>query len=97
LVVNLNLIDQMTGSSSNESFVGHVFENVVGRAPNLIESPLYRGYLDNGTYTKSSLLALAADTTLTANLVAENSVDLIGVPGSSDGELLAIQYDLGLG
>jgi hypothetical protein len=52
--------------------------------------------LDNGTYTKSSLLALTANTTLTANLVTANSVDLIGVAGSADGEMLAIQYDLGL-
>jgi hypothetical protein len=96
LVVNLNLIDQLTGSSSNGSFVGHVFENVIGRAPNLIESPLSTGYLDDGTYTKSSLLALAANTTLTANLVTASSVDLIGVPGSADGEMLAIQYDPGL-
>ncbi len=96
LVVDLKLIDQVSGSSSNESFVGQVFQNVVGRSPNLFESSLYTSYLDNGTYTKSSLLALAASTALTANLVTAKTVDLVGVPGSSDGELLAIQYDLGL-
>jgi len=97
LVVETKLIDQLTGSSSNSSFVGHLFKNVVGRSPNLLENALYTTQLDNGTYTKSSLLALAANTTLTENLVIANSVDLIGVPGSADGEILALQYDLGLG
>ena len=96
-VIELGLIDAVIGSSSNDSFVTHVFENVVGRLPNIVEQAIYTDYLDNGTYTKSSLLALAANTTLTENLVTANSVDLIGVPGSADGELLAIQYDLGLG
>jgi hypothetical protein len=97
LVVDLKLIDQLAGSSSNSSFVGHLFKNVVGRSPNLLENALYTNQLDNGTYTKSSLLALAANTTLTEALVTANSVDLIGVPGSADGEILALQYDLGLG
>jgi len=49
----------------------------------------FTALLDDGTYTKSSLLALAANTTLTEALVTANSVDLIGVPGSADGEILA--------
>ena len=97
LVVDLKLIDQLAGSSSNSSFVGHLFKNVVGRSPNLLENALYTNQLDNGTYTKSSLLALAANTTLTEALVTANSVDLIGVAGSADGEILALQYDIGLG
>jgi hypothetical protein len=97
LVVETKLIDQLTGSSSNSSFVGHLFKNVVGRSPNLLENALYTTQLDNGTYTKSSLLALAANTTLTEALVTANSVDLIGVAGSADGEILALQYDIGLG
>jgi hypothetical protein len=97
LVVELKLIDDLVGSSSNAGFVGQVFNNVVGRNPNLLESKLYTSYLDNGTYTKSSLLALAANTTLAENLVTANSIDLIGVAGSADGEILALQYDLGLG
>jgi len=96
-VIELGLIDTVIGSSSNDSFVNHVFENVVGRLPNIVEQAIYTDYLDNGTYTKSSLLALAANTTLTENLVTANSIDLIGVTGSADGELLAIQYDIGLG
>ena len=29
--------------------------------------------------------------------LTESAVDLIGVPGSADGEILVLQYDLGLG
>jgi hypothetical protein len=93
LVVDLKLIDQLTESSSNNSFVGHLFNNIVGRSPNPLENALYTSQIDNGTYTKSSLLSLAANTPLTEALVTAKSVDLIGVPGSADGELLAIQYD----
>ena len=97
LVVDLKLIDQLTGSSSNSSFVGHLFKNVVGRSPNLLENALYTNQLDNGTHTKSSLLAFAANTTRTEALVTANTIDLIGVAGSADGEILALQYDIGLG
>jgi len=39
---------------------------------------------------------LAANTTFAENLVTENLVDLIGVAGSADGQILALQYDIGL-
>ena len=97
LVVDLSLIENVIGSSTNGSFVDHVYENVVGIAPSSADHDTYTALLDNGTYTKSTLLALAANTTLAEDILTANSVDLIGVPGSADGELLAIQYDLGLG
>ena len=95
LVVNNQLIESVIGSNSNGAFVDHVYENVVGVAPSQEDHDTFTALLDDGTYTKSSLLSLAA--TLTESLVTANSVDLIGVLGSADGELLAIQYDLGLG
>ena len=97
LVVANNLIENAIGSSTNGSFVDHVYENVVGFAPSSADHDTYTALLDNGTYTKSTLLALAANTTLAADIMTASLVDLIGVPGSADGELLAIQYDLGLG
>ena len=95
LVVNNQLIESVIGSNSNGAFVDHVYENVVGVAPSQEDHDTFTALLDDGTYTKSSLLSLAA--TLTESLVTANSVDLIGVAGSADGEILALQYDLGLG
>jgi len=42
-------------------------------------------------------LELAANTTLAADIMTASLVDLIGVAGSADGEVLALQYDIGLG
>jgi hypothetical protein len=97
LVVDLSLIENVIGSSTNGSFVDHVYKNVVGVAPSQADHDTYTALLDNGTYTKSSLLALAANTSWVDNLLTESAVDLIGLPGNADGELLAIRYDIGLG
>jgi hypothetical protein len=97
LVVANNLIENAIGSSTNGSFVDHVYENVVGTAPSSADHDTYTALLDNGTYTKSSLLELAANTAFTEDILAANTIDLIGVAGSADGEILALQYDLGLG
>jgi len=96
-VIQMSLIENAIGSTTYGSFVDHVYENVVGIAPSSADHNTYTALLDNGTYTKSSLLALAANTTLTGALVTANTIDLIGVPGSADGEVLALQYDIGLG
>lgn len=96
-VVDMNLIDKETGSSTNGSFVAHVYENVVGVTPSSVDHDTYTALLDNGTYTKSSLLELAANRVFTDDILAANTIDLIGVAGSADGEILALQYDLGLG
>ncbi len=97
LVAGLGYIESIKGISTNSSFVDFIFENVVGRSPNFLESAIYTTYLDNGVYTKGSLLTLAAGTALVDQLLTESAVDLIGVPGSADGEILALQYDIGLG
>jgi hypothetical protein len=97
LVASMGYIESIKGISTNSSFVDFIFENVVGRAPNFLESSMYTGYLDDGVYTKGSLLTLAAGTELVGKQLTESAVDLIGVAGSADGEILALQYDLGLG
>jgi len=97
LVASMGYIESIKGLSTNSSFVDFIFENVVGRPPNFLESSMYTAYLDDGVYTKGSLLTLAANTSLVDQQLSENAVDLIGVPGSADGEILALQYDIGLG
>ncbi|MBT7967759.1 MAG: hypothetical protein HN753_00570 [Methylococcales bacterium] len=94
LVIDLQLIKEVTGSSSNGSFVDHVYKNVVGIAPSTEEHDSYTALLDDGTYTQSALLELAANTTLTEALVNANLVGLIGVSGVNDGQLLSIQYEV---
>jgi hypothetical protein len=97
LVAGMGYIESIKGISTNSSFVDFIFENVVGRVPNFLESAMYTAYLDDGVYTKGSLLTLAANTSLVDQLLTESAVDLIGVAGSADGEILALQYDIGLG
>ncbi|MBT6492777.1 MAG: cadherin repeat domain-containing protein [Deltaproteobacteria bacterium] len=94
LVIDLQLIKEVTGSSSNGSFVDHVYKNVVGVAPSTEEHDSFTALLDDGTYTQSALLELAANTTLTEALVNANLVGLIGVSGVNDGQLLSIQYEV---
>jgi len=93
LVIDNSYIENLVGSTSNSSFVDHVYENIFGILPGPADHGKYTALLDNGTYTKSTLLALAANTTLTADIMTANLVDLIGVPGSADGQILALQYD----
>ena len=47
------------------------------------------GNIANGPYSKSDLLKFAVATVGIDSQVNSNAVDLIGVPGSVDGELLA--------
>ena len=47
------------------------------------------GNIANDSYSKSDLLKLAVSTAGIDSQVSSNAVDLIGVPGGADGELLA--------
>jgi len=60
LVVELELIETTVGDSLNE-WVSHVYENVIGRAPDLFTEAIYVNGLENGTYSKSELLYLASE------------------------------------
>jgi hypothetical protein len=90
LVIDNSYIENLVGSTSNGSFVDHVYENVVGISPSQADHDMFTVLLDNGTHTKSSLLSLAANTTLTEDIMTANLVDIIGVPGNTDGEMLVL-------
>jgi len=77
LVVDNGLLDSMTGGTT-EGFVRHVFENVAGRAPNLLESIFYVDQLNAGVFSESSLLVLASESGL-----ADQQV--LGLVGNSIG------------
>jgi len=59
LITQNNLIENLFGIDSNEDWVVHVYENVVGVAPDEAVRALYTGYLDNGDFSKAELLAIA--------------------------------------
>jgi hypothetical protein len=97
LVVDLGLIENTIGSTDITAFVTKVYTNVISRTPTSFESAILTGYYDKGTHTRADLLKLAANSSQVESQIIENSVDLIGVAGSADGEILALQYDIGLG
>jgi serralysin len=65
---------RLGGRASNAEVVKLLYKNVVGIEPDTAALTLYKGLLDNGTYTQGSLGALAADT-------GENStnINLVGL------------------
>ena len=75
LIVDLGLVPTQT----NAAFVNQVFSNVVGRAPNFIELPLYTRLLDTGEYTKASLMNLAANSPLAVDIVGQAALGSVGI------------------
>jgi hypothetical protein len=96
LVIQMGLVESLAGSSDMSSFVEYVYGNVVSRELNAFENAMI-GNIANDSYSKSDLLKLAVSTVGIDSQVSSNAVDLFGVAGSADGEILALQYDIGLG
>ena len=88
LVIQMGLIESQVGSSDMSSFVEYVYGNVVAREFTAFEGAMIAN-ISSGPYSKSDLLKLAVSTAGIESQVTSNAIDLIGVPGSSDGELLA--------
>jgi len=70
LIVDLKLIP----TDTNEEFVSHIFANIVGRPPNILELPLFTSFLESGGYTQASLLDLAANSPLASEIVALEAI-----------------------
>ncbi|MRD55179.1 hypothetical protein GH816_01300 [Betaproteobacteria bacterium LSUCC0115] len=73
LIVDTGLIEGMVGST-NKAWIDHVYENVVGAAPDAFTSAAFSTLLSNGTYTKAGLLELAAGVD-----ALETQIDLVGL------------------
>jgi hypothetical protein len=69
IVVDNNLVP-----SDHTGFVNTVFENVVGRKPNALELINFKGMLDRGEVTTTSLLSLAANVPLVEGRMLEIAV-----------------------
>ena len=90
LVIQNGFIENAIGSTDITDFVTEIYTNAMGRVPTSLESAILTGYSDKGTHTKTDLLKLAANSSQVESQITENSVDLIGVAGNTDGEMLAL-------
>jgi len=71
-IVDLGLLP-----TKSTEFVDLVFNNVVGRKPNQLESLIYVNMLDKGAQTRSSLLGLAETTSFVSDAIT--NISLAGV------------------
>jgi hypothetical protein len=92
LVISGKYIEALAGGSDMSSFVEYVYGNVVGRELNAFEKAMMEN-ISTGGSTKAELLKLAVQTDDVASQITTNSIDLVGVAGSSDGEKLVISFD----
>ncbi|MFI3221796.1 MAG: hypothetical protein QX191_02045 [Methylococcaceae bacterium] len=79
LIEQLGLIESQIGSTSNKDWVDFVYKNVVGVAPDTVSEATFVNYLNNGTYTKASLLALAADVADGGGGTLATQINLVGL------------------
>jgi hypothetical protein len=93
LVISGGYIESSAGGTDMSSFVEYVYGNVVGRELNAFEQISMTGAATGGL-TKAELLKLAVRLDDVASQITTNAIDLIGVPGSSDGEQLVISFDI---
>ena len=93
-VIENQFMALINGVETQLEFVDFIFNNVVGRPPEPAELTLYNGYLESGVYTQSSLLTFAANSELVSAQIIDQAIDLVGIPGASDGEFWVLSYDV---
>jgi hypothetical protein len=79
LIVENNIIEKQIRSNSNKDWVDFVYENVMGVAPDAVSEDLFVSYLNNGTYTKTTLLALAFDAAVGGIGSVADQINLVGL------------------
>ena len=79
LIQQLGLIESQIGSTSNKAWVDFVYKNVVGVAPDTVSEATFVNDLNNGTYTKASLLALAAGVADSGGGTLATQINLVGL------------------
>ncbi len=80
IVIEHRFIESIIEDESNRGFIHHVFENVVGRAPNIAESDHFTRILDNNELDRATLLKLAATTDLAQAQLNSVVIDVVGIP-----------------
>lgn len=79
LIEQLGLIESQVGSTSNTAWLDFVYKNVVGVAPDSASEASYVNALNNGTYTKATLLALAAGVADGGGGTLASQINLVGL------------------
>ena len=73
------LVESIAGVSSTSGYVDTIYKNVVGRAPNVLESSSFVSMIDSGALSKQDLLVLASQHSLVAEHVNAMNVSLMGI------------------
>jgi Ca2+-binding RTX toxin-like protein len=79
VVVNSKMIETQANDSAASGFVAVLFKNVVGRNPNPFESAIFEGMINSDPDGRVKLITLAAEHSMTADIVDSVKVGLLGI------------------
>jgi Ca2+-binding RTX toxin-like protein len=74
-----SLVESVAGVNSTAGYVQTIYKNVVGRAPNVLESSSFVSMIDSGSLSKQDLLVMAAQHSMVAENVNALNVSLMGI------------------
>lgn len=73
------LVESIAGVNSTSGYVETIYKNVVGRAPNVLESSSFVSMIDSGSLSRQDLLILASQHIMVAESVNTLNVSLMGI------------------
>jgi len=73
------LVESIAGVSTTSGYVETIFKNVVGRAPNALESSSFVSMIDSSAISRQGLLELSAQHSMVAETVNALNVSLMGI------------------
>ena len=79
----INNKDKLMPYSTPAEFVDIMYNNLLDRDANLLESVQFVGYLNDGLYTEAELLVLASETSYAGAFMLGFAIDNVGLPYES--------------
>ncbi|WP_322993520.1 DUF4214 domain-containing protein [Limnohabitans sp.] len=73
------LVESIAGVNNTLGYVEAIYKNVVGRAPNVLESNSFVNMIDSGTISRQDLLLMAAQHSMVSETVNSLNVSLMGI------------------
>lgn len=73
------LVESIAGVNNTVGYVETIYKNVVGRAPNVLESSSLVSMIDSGSLSRQELLVMAAQHSMVAENVNTLNVSLMGI------------------